>query len=283
MPVPRPPLDAGYGAVSHSSRRRIGSIFTRLFRRKRWTKTISVEEATHWRDALREIYRTTYGLALHPLQTDVRIVPPTSVIDVVQGSGKDDPTTFLGTGYRETARYLSMLHGHGFKVTAMRRMLDFGFGTGRILVHFLPFPIERYGCDVTPEALAWTSRTLGAHATLRLTSLQPPLPFDDDFFDLIVATSVFTHTPYAAQAAWLRELRRILVPGGCILATVQHFAKLPPEFRERGWHETYTDRGIHMRTFLSEAKLAEMWGVSFEVCDTVAYPQGQAQLLAVKR
>lgn len=54
----------------------------------------------------------------------------------------------------------------------MQRMRDLGVGTGRILVHFLPFAIEWHACDVTPEAYAWMSRTLGNHATIHQTNLR---------------------------------------------------------------------------------------------------------------
>ena len=266
---------------SSSLARRMGRRLSTFFRPKLHHKRMSRREATYWKEALRALYLSAYGLTMHPLESDASIVPPKTVIEVVQGRGKDDPTTFFASGYRETLRYHTLLRAHGFDVTRMRRMLDLGVGTGRVLVHFLPFAIERHGCDVAPEAYAWTSRTLGAYATLHQTSLRPELPFADDFFDLIIATSVFTHMPYAAQPAWIRELRRVLAPGGCVLATVQDFAKLPCEARERGWHETGTERGIHMRTFLSESKVVEVWGASFGTMDVRAYPPGQAFLLAV--
>lgn len=157
--------------------RRVLSGIPRLFGSAKKTKTMTPRETKHWRTVLRDLYRSHYGLAMHQLQADEAMVPPKTVVDIVQGRSKDDPNTFFGTGYREMVRYLTELSDHGFNVLRMERMLDLGFGTGRILVHFLPFAIERYGCDVTPEAYAWTSKTLGAHAQLSLTQLQPPLPF----------------------------------------------------------------------------------------------------------
>jgi len=239
-------------------------------------------EAEYWRTVLRDLYRSHYRLEMHQVQSDEAIVPPKAVVDIVQGRSKDDPNTFFGTGYRTMVRFLTELHTHGFNVSRMERMLDFGFGTGRILVHFLPFAIERYGCDVTPEAYAWTSKTLGAHAQLNLTQLQPLLPFSEDFFDLIIATSVFTHTPYAMQPGWIAEPHRILKPGGCVLATVQDFAKMPPEYLARGWYEKCANRGIHMRTFLTPTKLTELWSSAFEVLQIYIYTPDQAHVIVRK-
>ncbi|MFQ5732454.1 MAG: class I SAM-dependent methyltransferase, partial [Planctomycetaceae bacterium] len=49
---------------------------------------------------------------------------------------------------------------------------------------------------------------------------RPPLPFDDDAFDVVSTTSVFTHLDEIDQFLWLGELRRVLKPGGVLLASV---------------------------------------------------------------
>ena len=118
-------------------------------------KKLTPGEAQRWRAELTALCRSEYGIELHPLQSDRSVVPPKAVVDKVQGSSKSDPGTFFGTGYREMVRYLSELKDHGFSVARMERMLDFGVGTGRVLLHFLPFAIERHGCDVNrnPEGI----------------------------------------------------------------------------------------------------------------------------------
>ncbi len=252
----------------------------RLFRRK--VKLMSPEEADGWRDKLSDLYRDEYGLALHPLQSDPSVVPPVSVIDQVQGASKSDPTTFLGTGARETYGYLSELNEFGVKMTDVKRLLDFGFGTGRILLHFLPFDLERHGCDVNQASYDWTTKTLGPFADLRMSKLEPPLDYPDDFFDLIIATSVFTHTPFALQPLWIAEFERILRPGGTSVVTVHDPDKMPAHAREKGWLETGNRRGIHMRTFLTEDKIAELWGTSLEYLGLRRYPGTQAHVIARK-
>jgi SAM-dependent methyltransferase len=99
-------------------------------------------------------------------------------------------------------------------------VLDFGCGSGRILQHLCrAHPCRFFGCDVDPAAVRWAGRNL-PRADLRVSPPMPPLPYEPDSFDLVIAVSVFTHLPESAQLAWLGELRRVLRPGGLALVTV---------------------------------------------------------------
>src|SRR4029077_3643337 len=40
------------------------------------------------------------------------------------------------------------------------------------------------------------------------------------FFDVVVAASIFTHLSMKMQVAWLEELRRIMKPGGLVIASL---------------------------------------------------------------
>ena len=54
-----------------------------------------------------------------------------------------------------------------------------------------------------------------------VNQLEPPLEFaEDDSFDLVYASSVFTHIPAEMQEPWLNEIKRVLRPGGVFLCTV---------------------------------------------------------------
>jgi SAM-dependent methyltransferase len=77
---------------------------------------------------------------------------------------------------------------------------------------------EIHGADLDAEAIDWAAREL-APGRFAVCGPQPPLPYADEGFDLVIATSVFTHLEAALQEVWLREVRRILRPGGLLLAT----------------------------------------------------------------
>jgi SAM-dependent methyltransferase len=64
--------------------------------------------------------------------------------------------------------------------------------------------------------VAWCDEHLPFAAVAR-NELEPPLPYDDASFDLVYAFSVITHLSEALQREWLREIRRVLKPGGLFL------------------------------------------------------------------
>jgi SAM-dependent methyltransferase len=103
-------------------------------------------------------------------------------------------------------------------VATASRILDFGCGCGRTLRHFHPLPVE--GCDVDAVAIAWMQRHIGAER-FAANRFDPPLPWFENTFDLVYSISIFTHLDEQSQRDWLRELARVLKPGGSALLTVQ--------------------------------------------------------------
>ena len=97
------------------------------------------------------------------------------------------------------------------------RVLDVGVGTGRN-IPFYPPGAEMVGIDLSPRMLARADRrraTLQARVDLRLMDVTR-LDFPNNFFDAAVATFVFCVLPDDQQVPALRELARVVKPGGTI-------------------------------------------------------------------
>jgi len=106
------------------------------------------------------------------------------------------------------------------------RLLDFGCASGRVLRHALTqagSPTEIHGCDLAPANIEWIKRHLPAAIHCKVNSAQPKLPFDDNFFDIVTAFSVFTHID-KHEISWLLELKRIVRPGGILYLTIHNDA-----------------------------------------------------------
>lgn len=95
------------------------------------------------------------------------------------------------------------------------RLLDAGCGTGNNLVH-LSAGGRAVGIDLSAEAVAFC-RTRGVRVA-RGDVLA--LPFQDECFDVVTSFDVLYHRWVTDDAVALRELARVLRPGGVLLLRV---------------------------------------------------------------
>lgn len=97
------------------------------------------------------------------------------------------------------------------------RILDAGVGTGRNFP-FYPPSSQVVGIDLSSAMLARAQRRLStATAPVELHRMDVTrLDFPDGHFDAAVATFLFCVLPDDMQLAALRELRRVVKPGGLI-------------------------------------------------------------------
>lgn len=130
------------------------------------------------------------------------------------------PDFYRADGLRASSEFKAAVARHR-PLSSIHKMLDWGCGAGRNTVHFLldPDVAEVYGCDIDRESVAWCREHLPA-GTFEVVQPEPPMPFDDASFDLVIGCSVFTHLGERTQAQWLAELSRVLAPGGLLVASV---------------------------------------------------------------
>jgi ubiquinone/menaquinone biosynthesis C-methylase UbiE len=95
------------------------------------------------------------------------------------------------------------------------RILDAGVGTGRNFP-FYPPGAQVTGIDLSPAMLARAERRRGStNVELRQMDVTS-LSFPDRSFDAAVATFLFCTLPDELQVAGMRELGRVVRPGGVI-------------------------------------------------------------------
>lgn len=160
---------------------------------------------------------------------------------------------FLTQGHYQTDEYQngiipavltmrSYLQKSGIDVGQIRNVLDFGCGSGRLLVgwHIIMPQIQLYGCDLNPQLIDWAQQHLPQAIDCRLSNLNPTLPYQDQQFDMIYLISVFTHLSLETQKQWIREFKRILRKGGYLMVTLHG---------ELYVRNTFELRSEHFRTF----------------------------------
>jgi SAM-dependent methyltransferase len=124
------------------------------------------------------------------------------------------------------------------ELKASDRVLDVGCGIGRLarpLAGYLSIDGFYAGFDVSADAIAWCRRRyhhfpnfVFVHADVRNARYNPAgaapavaytFPFDDGAFDVCVLMSVLTHLTADEALHYLGQVRRVLAPGGRMLAT----------------------------------------------------------------
>ncbi len=105
-------------------------------------------------------------------------------------------------------------------IRAGHRVLDIGCGTGTlaILVKRLHPEAEVVGLDPDPKALARARRKAeAAGVAIRFDEgFANELPYPDASFGRVFSSLMFHHLEREAKLATLRELRRVIAPGGSL-------------------------------------------------------------------
>lgn len=129
--------------------------------------------------------------------------------------GKLDLKSFMSIGKQCSEDITANLGLAGADIQSMENILDFGCGCGRVLQWLSKQNKQAHydGVDIDEAAINWCNNNI-LSADFFNNEFLPPLPFDDDKFDLVYAVSVFSHIDEEAHLLWLKEIQRIVRPGG---------------------------------------------------------------------
>lgn len=141
-------------------------------------------------------------------------VPPLRLVRSSTGTSSL-PWLFQG-GALAAESITGVLARNGTDIGNFRSILDFGCGCGRVIRHWAKQAAAIHGCDYNRKSVEWCRRNL-AFASFEVNTLEPPLPYRDEQFDLVYALSVFTHLPEPLHVAWMREMKRVLNAGGFLI------------------------------------------------------------------
>lgn len=103
------------------------------------------------------------------------------------------------------------------------RILDWGCGPGRVIRHFpdlINNNCDFFGTDYNKISIDWCKKNI-PNVQFSLNKLEPPLEYDDRFFDIIYGLSVLTHLLEKMHYLWFKELCRVIKQGGIIYLTTQ--------------------------------------------------------------
>jgi SAM-dependent methyltransferase len=168
---------------------------------------------------LRERVRARRATDAPGIGADGLPLPPPLLMVRVVGHADSDAFQTHGRACSDTVRRFVSEQQQGLADAGA--MLDFGCGCGRVVRHWADLrDVRIVGTDSNPELVDWCNENL-PFVEARLNAEVPPLPARDSEFELAYAFSVFTHLRETAQLGWMRELERVLRPGGLLLFTTK--------------------------------------------------------------
>ncbi|MFC1413833.1 class I SAM-dependent methyltransferase [Streptacidiphilus sp. N1-12] len=172
---------------------------------------------------------------------------------IAEGYTAENETNLLNAYYERPA-ILALAGG-----VAGRRILDAGCGSGPLFAALRDRGATVSGFDASAGMLALARRRLGDGADLRQADLGAPLPYPDDTFDDVVASLVLHYLEDWGPA--LAELRRVLKPGGRLIASVDHPFAVAAMHREAGRKIGYfgTTRWTEEWTLGGQSALVSFW------------------------
>ncbi len=139
------------------------------------------------------------------------------VSDPAKRGNRWEVEEFFRTGKEQVARILDRLQELHCR-PGTGKVLDFGCGAGRLSQALAEQFDEVHGVDVS-ETMIQLARRYNAHGARCVYHRveRPPLPFPDGSFDLVYSELTLQHIPPRPARRYIRELLRVLAPGGTLV------------------------------------------------------------------
>jgi len=155
----------------------------------------------------------------HPVDPSGIAIPPAELRFRVHGDLSQK--AFLNVGRQVANNIRNCVERVGGQWSSFTDILDFGCGSARVIRYFLVEGRDKNftGIDINQELVDWCNVNIDG-VNWKITPAVPPTELESDSFDFIYGISVFTHLDQDLQELWLKELSRIIRPGGIILLTV---------------------------------------------------------------
>jgi ubiquinone/menaquinone biosynthesis C-methylase UbiE len=114
------------------------------------------------------------------------------------------------------------------------RVLDAGCGTGMVTRRIVGKRSHVWAVDFSSDSLDELTRTIGARGYTTLQCDIRSMPFRNGFFDTVICANTLQHFTPDQQIVAVRELMRVLSPGGRYAVSVHHHSKAKAHWNKEG-------------------------------------------------
>jgi SAM-dependent methyltransferase len=160
-----------------------------------------------------------------------------------------------------------------FESPVPARILDVGCGIGRHVKFLDEYKLDAYGIDLSPHAIAEAARLFELQGLSHLKERVgvagvDNIDFSDGFFDFAISHGVFDSMHFDVAQAGMKEMQRILKPGGMMYLDLisgddsAHDSSFDGEEIVQADHEEGT-----IQSYFSVKKIEQMIGDGFAIVE----------------
>ena len=168
-------------------------------------------------------------------------------------------TWYVGDFY-STNMLLESLALAGLKTKKDENYLDFGCSSGSLVRALAAYQGDAscYGVDPVENSILWAQKNL-PRGTFTVSNQNPPLEFEDNFFNGVSAISIWSHFSEEPTLKWFDEMARIIKPEGWLFFTT-HGKQTIRRARKLGKQKTETTDRIETGMLQNRFHFEDVFG-----------------------
>ncbi|HXZ29574.1 MAG TPA: class I SAM-dependent methyltransferase [Dehalococcoidia bacterium] len=150
-------------------------------------------------------------------------------------------------------------------------LLDIGCGEGFFLFNASKFGYSTKGVEPSQDAAAYARKEFGLDVEAKPFE---ELRFAEHHFDVVTLWQVLEHMPYPLMV--LKEIHRILKPGGMLVVTTPDIEKIPARILKRRW---WCITRLHINQFTTKTLATILKNAGFKNISAVSYKESISLLM----
>jgi 2-polyprenyl-3-methyl-5-hydroxy-6-metoxy-1,4-benzoquinol methylase len=144
-----------------------------------------------------------------------------------------------------------------------KNLLDIGCAQGFFLFSASKAGYTTKGIEISQDAAAYAIREFGLDVEAKPFE---ELRFPENHFDVVTLWQVLEHVPYPLMT--LKEVHRILKPGGLVVASTPNIEGIPAKILRKRWWDI---KRLHLNQFTTKTLADILQNAGFENMSAVSY------------